>query len=145
VHWFDLDRFYAEAKRVMKQSAVIALWGYGMTNCSDKKIDDLFQSIGRDILKDYWDNNVKLIWAGYDKLPFPFEEIDTPHFEISTFWTRDNFEGYIHSWSAAQKFIDKNGYSPLDQLQSDLDRIWKDRNQTHIFKTALTTRIGRKT
>ena len=28
LHWFDLDRFFTEAKRVLKDDGVLAVWGY---------------------------------------------------------------------------------------------------------------------
>ena len=28
IHWFDLDKFYAEAKRVLKPGGIIAAWTY---------------------------------------------------------------------------------------------------------------------
>src|SRR5436309_13441105 len=30
LHWFDLERFYAEAKRVLQPGGVLAVWAYGM-------------------------------------------------------------------------------------------------------------------
>lgn len=30
VHWFDLDKFYAEADRILKPNGVLALLGYGL-------------------------------------------------------------------------------------------------------------------
>ena len=29
-HWFDLDRFYMEARRVLRPGGVVALWTYGL-------------------------------------------------------------------------------------------------------------------
>src|SRR5688572_5337465 len=30
LHWFDRDKFYAEAVRVAKPNAILAVWGYAM-------------------------------------------------------------------------------------------------------------------
>ncbi len=34
VHWFDLDRFWVEAKRVLKGGGLLAFWGYTWRLCS---------------------------------------------------------------------------------------------------------------
>ena len=36
MHWFDLDRFYAEVRRVLKPNGIIAVWGYGFTEITSE-------------------------------------------------------------------------------------------------------------
>lgn len=144
-HWFDLEKFYREADRVLRPRGIIALWGYGFISASDNEIDRIFQKLGREILKEYWDENVNKIWNGYDSFPFPFEEIDHPEFIMKIEWSLDQFVSYVSSWSAAQKFKEKNGSSPVDSVWDDLVKSWKDPNLKHSFSTPLTIRVGKKT
>ncbi len=34
LHWFDLDKFYAEARRVLKEGGVVAAWSYSLLRIS---------------------------------------------------------------------------------------------------------------
>ena len=52
-HWFDHDKFYAEALRVAKPNAIIAVWAYSETIISSE-IDALMEWFMYDFLLDYW-------------------------------------------------------------------------------------------
>src|ERR671912_388529 len=54
IHWFDLSRFYAEVRRVVKPGGVIAAWTY-YTPVFGNDVDALIEHLARDILADYWD------------------------------------------------------------------------------------------
>lgn len=145
VHWFDLEKFFGEAKRVLKPQGVIAMWGYGYISAADEKVDKVFQKLGREILEEYWDKNVNKIWNGYGALVFPFEEIESPAFILETDWSRDQFISYVSSWSAAQKFKDKNNHSVLDLVWDELMDAWESPDDRYSFSAPLTIRVGRKT
>lgn len=145
VHWFDLEKFYEETNRVLRQQGVIALWGYGFISAADEKVDRVFQKLGREILEEYWDKNVNKIWSGYGTLVFPYDEIVSPAFVLETEWSRDQFINYVSSWSAAQKFKDKNNCSVLELVWEELMDAWKNPDERHSFSTPLTIRVGRKT
>ena len=52
LHWFDLDRFYSETRRVLKPRAVIAAWAYNLLRIApaiDHRQSLLFQR-GRRVL-----------------------------------------------------------------------------------------------
>ena len=54
IHWFDLDRFYAEVRRVVKPGGAIAAWAY-YTPVFDSAIDAIIQRLVHDVLGTYWD------------------------------------------------------------------------------------------
>lgn len=144
IHWFDLNLFFAEAKRILKPNGVIAFWAYGWHECENSEVTQIFNKIGQDILLPYWSEPPKLIWTGYKTIPFPFEEIKVPEFEILTDWNLAQFIGYISTWSATQKFIDKLGYHPAQQFYEQLIKAWGDPEKTLRFRSSLYLRIGRK-
>src|SRR2546422_3157121 len=39
LHWFDLDRFYAEAGRVLKPGGVLAVWAYGINGVEGDEVN----------------------------------------------------------------------------------------------------------
>ena len=88
IHWFDLDHFYKEAKRVLTKgvnggscSSVIAAWAYGLHSVS-KEIDKITYFLYEDILGPYWPKERKIVENKYQDIPFPFQEIETPAFHI---------------------------------------------------------------
>lgn len=53
VHWFDLDRFYAEVKRMIKPQGVLAVWCYNLTEITPA-IDRVMESYYHDVLGEFW-------------------------------------------------------------------------------------------
>ncbi|MBX2961893.1 MAG: class I SAM-dependent methyltransferase [Cyclobacteriaceae bacterium] len=122
LHWFDTTAFYAEAIRVAKPGAVLALWGYAVCNINPE-IDKHFYHFYRETMGAYWDNARTLVENEYRDISFPFEEIPVPKFSIQVQWTADDFAGYLTSWSATQKFIKANGYNPVPEFMNKIDWI----------------------
>jgi ubiquinone/menaquinone biosynthesis C-methylase UbiE len=52
IHWFDLDRFYAEVRRVVKPGGVIAAWTY-YTHVFGSAIDAVISRLVHDVLGAY--------------------------------------------------------------------------------------------
>ncbi|HPM30911.1 MAG TPA: class I SAM-dependent methyltransferase [Chryseolinea sp.] len=124
LHWFSVNDFFNEVKRVGKQDAMLAVWGY--TLCSvNPEIDILFSDYYTNIVGPYWDSARKLIENEYRDIEFPFEEIPSPKFEIQVSWTLEHYEGYLRSWSATQKYIKANDTDPLVTLLEKLKLLWK--------------------
>jgi ubiquinone/menaquinone biosynthesis C-methylase UbiE len=125
LHWFQADAFYQEAKRVGKQGGIIAAWGYSLCKVNTK-IDDIFLNFYTNIVGPYWDDARKLVEQEYATIPFPFKEIKSPPFAIKVFWMRDEFIGYLTSWSATQKYIAVKKINPVDSLDKELAMFWRD-------------------
>jgi ubiquinone/menaquinone biosynthesis C-methylase UbiE len=125
LHWFQADAFYQEVKRVGKQGGIIAVWGYSLCKVN-AKIDDIFLNFYTNIVGPYWDDARKLVEQEYATIPFPFEEIKSPAFAIKVFWTRDEFTGYLTSWSATQKYMAVNKTNPVEPVDRELAVFWKD-------------------
>jgi len=124
LHWFNLEAFYKEVKRVGKKDSLLAVWGY--ERCSvDTEIDKLFSDFYINIVGPYWDPARKLIENEYRNIQFPLVEIPTPKFEIKVEWTLEHYTGYLSSWSATQKYIKKNGTDPVPALIEKLKPHWK--------------------
>jgi ubiquinone/menaquinone biosynthesis C-methylase UbiE len=50
IHWFDLDRFYAEVRRVVKPGGAIAAWTYYTPVFGSAAIDAIVQRLAQDVL-----------------------------------------------------------------------------------------------
>jgi SAM-dependent methyltransferase len=143
LHWFDLERFYAEARRVLKPDGVLAASAYNLLHI-EPTIDDVVNRYYFEVVGPFWPQERKLV-EQFDNLPFPFHEIDSPKFEMTAQWNLDHLVGYLRTWSSTQRFIAARGSDPLEQITDDLHNAWGDPQQTLNVIWPLIVRIGRKT
>ena len=141
-HWFDLEKFYAEAKRVLKPGGVIAAWTYTLLDV-EAGIDELLTDFYRNVVGPYWPPERRMVDDRYRSLPFPFEPIDPPAFEIRTEWSRDDLLGYLGTWSATQAYMKAKGIDPLDEFARRLAPLWPDAALVKTLRWPLHLRIGR--
>lgn len=145
LHWFDLDRFYAEARRVLSPNGLLAAWAYGMNVVEGDAVNHLVQDFYSNTVGPYWPPERKLVEEGYRTIPFPFEEIPTPTFRMQVRWTLDQLLGYFSTWSATNRCIKATGRNPLEALSANLGRVWGDPGSTRPVFWPLSLRVGRKT
>jgi ubiquinone/menaquinone biosynthesis C-methylase UbiE len=142
VHWFDFDKFYAEAKRVAKPNATIAVWGYGNVKFDDKELDGQMWDFYSNRVGKYWNFERRHIEEEYRTLPFQFEEIESPKFSIVRQWQRDEFEGYLNSWSAVQNCKNTEGVNPVDDFMLDLSAVWGE-FERKLLRFPLFLKLGK--
>ena len=70
LHWFDLDRFYAEARRVLKPDGILAASAYNLLHI-EPAIDDIVNRYYYEVVGPFWPPERKLVEQFAD-LPFPF-------------------------------------------------------------------------
>jgi ubiquinone/menaquinone biosynthesis C-methylase UbiE len=143
IHWFDLDKFYSECKRIMKKGSVIAVWAYAWHDCENSEVTRLMQKIGQEILQNYWSPQPKLVWAGYKTIAFPFDELELSEFTQNISWNMNELIGYLLTWSASQKYIEFHKKLPTEEIYEDLLKAWGDPNTRLHFKCPLSLRIGK--
>ena len=142
LHWFDLDRFYAETRRVLKERGVIAVWAYNLLEITPS-IDAVVSHYYDDVVDAYWPPERRLV-EKFGELPFPFEEIVAPQFEMRSEWNLEHLVGYLGTWSATQRFIAANQRDPLETIEGKLRSVWGDANQLRNVAWPLTLRVGRR-
>ena len=141
LHWFHLDRFYAEARRVLKPNGVLAASAYKFLRITPE-IDHLVNHrYYHKIVGPFWPPERALV-EKFEELPFPFLEIQTPSFEMIAQWNLEQLMGYLRSWSATQRFIAANQRDPLDEIADELRRAWGDTKRTRHVIWPLTLRVG---
>ena len=125
-HWLKLETFEKEVKRVAKKDAVIAVLGYNLFTTNDNAVDALIKHFYTNIVGQYWDKERKYVDEKYNTVPFNFSPLPTKDFFIRTEWSKNDFVGYLNSWSSVQHFIDDKKYNPVDDIINELDLLWKD-------------------
>ena len=123
VHWFDVDKFNMEVKRLGKPNSIIALIGYELNNISPE-IDRIIRHFYSNIIGEYWDNERSHIQNRYQQISFPFRELETPEINNIKLWKFEHLMGYLNTWSAVHHFIDKNNYNPITEIEDELRLAW---------------------
>lgn len=141
LHWFDLPRFYGEVYRTGKPDGLLAAWGYGLLSVTPG-VDELFLDFYNNTVGPYWDEARRLVEDHYQTIPFPFEEIPCPEFDIKVEWSAAQLAGYLSSWSATQKYIRVHNHDPAEGFSADLRSRWKD-GETKIVTFPVFVKLGR--
>lgn len=115
IHWFDFDRFYKEVNRTARDGALLAVFGYGMLKIEESEsINPVIEQLYEFTFGKFFNENRRYVKKEYKTIPFPFEEISTPSFEITVQWTSDHLEGFFNSWSSVQKIKSEENFNPAD-------------------------------
>ena len=142
LHWFDLDRFYAQARRILKPDGVLAATAYNLLQISPA-IDQVVNRYYYEIVGPFWPAERALV-ENFTELPFPFQEKNPPSFQMNANWTMEELLGYLRSWSATQGFMAARGEDPLEQISGELRSIWGNRRRRRRVTWPLILRVGVK-
>jgi SAM-dependent methyltransferase len=143
-HWFDLPKFFAEVKRVLKPGGTIAIWTYGGTEPdTDSKLAEIYRRYSKEIVGPHSAPELKRVWDGYKTIDFPFPEVQAPQFTMRIEWNLEQTLGYLLTWSATQKYIENTGKDPRDEIRSDLAAVWGDPERKIAREWKLDLRVGR--
>lgn len=143
LHWFDLDKFYKEVKRLLKPTGIFATWAYSFHAPIRPEIDALLNEFYFDTLGPFWKANNRMIWDDYKNLAFPFSEIATPKIKLSVDWHLDYLLGYFKTWSSTQLFIEKHRADPTLQLKEKILPYWGNASDVKRLEWNLVFRVGR--
>jgi SAM-dependent methyltransferase len=142
VHWFDLPKFYAEVRRVTRPGGVLACWCYTLLSVAPP-IDAVLFRLYEEILGTYWPPERRLTDEKYQTIPFPFDELSSPPFEMHQTWTLDQLAGYLNTWSSVKKYQLDHGENPLELIWDELTALWGDPQQALPINWPLHMRVGR--
>jgi SAM-dependent methyltransferase len=140
LHWFDLDHFYIEARRVLRPNGVLAASAYNLLHI-EPAIDQVINRYYYEVVGPFWPPERELV-ERFARLPFPFQEIDPPKFKMTALWDLDRLVGYLRTWSSTQRFIAAKGGDPLNDINSELRAAWGTPEQTRKVIWPLTLRVG---
>jgi SAM-dependent methyltransferase len=124
-HWFDHAAFVAECGRVCAPGGLVAIWCYALARVSPA-VDAVVGSLYRGEVGPYWPPERRLVETGYRELTFPWPEVRPPPFSMILTWTLAEFEGYLRTWSAVQRYLAARGADPVAALHPALAAAWSD-------------------
>lgn len=141
-HWFDLPAFYAEARRIGKPGAVLALVTYGVIR-ADPEIDPTIQHFYKHVVGPYWPPERRHVEEGYRSFAFPFDEWTAPPLAIEVQWTASDLIGYADTWSAVRGAEKALGRAPIEAFGRSLMQAWGDPDRRRTIRFPLSLRVGR--
>jgi SAM-dependent methyltransferase len=141
-HWFELDGFYREVRRVLAPDGVVALWSYALPLVDDTRLTAELAAFA-DRMLPWWPPERSLVDTGYRTLSFPFDEIPAPPFTVSVEWTVDQFVAYIRTWSSVTRCTRATGTDPVTGLAPRLARLWGGKDLIRGVRWPISVRAGR--
>jgi SAM-dependent methyltransferase len=144
LHWFDLDLFYKEVRRVLIPNGAIAVWGYGDPVLETPELDRILHDYNRGTIENYWQPERDILLAGYRTIQFPFREVAVPEFMMECEWTLPELAGYLRTWSATVRYASVIGRDPVAVVERALAAEWGD-SKRRAVRWPLVVRAGRKT
>lgn len=141
-HWFDIEAFHAEVGRVLAPDGAVAVWSYALPQLDDPAAGAELAAFAEQVAP-WWPAERRLVETGYRTMPFPFDEVRAPAFDVIAEWDLDQLFSYLRTWSAVTRFIAANGTDPLGDVAARLARVWGAEHQVREVRWPVAMRAGR--
>jgi len=142
LHWFDVERFYNEAKRVIVPGGALAIWGYGDARSDEPAVDRVLREFTRGTVGPYWPPERRILDSGFRTIPFPFREVTPPEFTLEERWTLNELLGYLRTWSATAAYIAANGRDPVEESTAAFETAWGNGSVQRVIRWPVAVRAG---
>lgn len=142
LHWFDIDRFFTEADRVLRPGGVLAVWSYGLATISPG-IDRILARFYHDTLRRYWPVERAMVDTGYAGISLPYPEIPPRTFAMTASWSLLQLGGYLSTWSAVSRYRIALDSDPVPSVITALAPLWGSAS-TRDVRWRLIPRVARK-
>jgi len=139
LHWFDIERFFDEACRVLKPGGVLAVWSYERTSLPPECKDIIEKAYTE--TKPYWPPERKLVENHYRDITMPMPEIPVEPFEMRLDWTADEMLAYMRTWSGSRRYMQEKGSDPIALFEEELQGAWG--RASREVRWPLTLKVGR--
>jgi SAM-dependent methyltransferase len=141
LHWFDLERFFPEARRVLKTGGFFCAWGYSWSHV-EPAVDAVMQASILEPVREYWADQNAALWEGYKSVHLPFKAVDAPSFSIRMEWTLLEYMAYVHTWSATRRAIQAEGAGFFEAACKRMEQAWGGQDRVRQVKMPLAVIAG---
>lgn len=139
-HWLDPERFWPEARRVLRPRGVAAVWMYRLPRVAPE-IDTVVEEFYVERIGPWWPDERVHVENCYADLPFPLERMAMPELAMEESWTCEQMCGYLRTWSATRRFMADRGCDPVEPVERRLGGLWGPEKRVVVWP--LVTRVGR--
>jgi SAM-dependent methyltransferase len=142
LHWFDLEVFLSEARRVLRRHGVLAAWCYGLFGVGPG-LDELIVRFAHGTLAPFWPAERRFVDDEYRSFVLPLNELVPPRFEISESWGLSEFTRHVRTWSGTARCIASVGDAPVEAFEAAISERWGDPDLHRTVRWPIHMRIGR--
>lgn len=125
LHWFDLEAYFQEVKRVLKRGGLFSCWGYGFFKINEK-IDAILKEKLFLKIDPFWAPGNRIVQNGYKDVEFPFDKISVPEIEMIMEWNIEQLLCYLNTWSAVKLYNDEYKTDIVNDVRPYLDKCFSD-------------------
>ena len=142
LHWFDLEPFHAEVRRVVRPGGAIAAWTYDLLRVGPE-IDRAVSRFHDVTVGEDWPDERRHVDGRYAEIELDFEPIAPPPFRMRREWDLPQLLAYVGTWSAVRRFESRSGRDPLPELAAALEPVWGPPERRREVRWHLTVLAGR--
>lgn len=143
LHWFDLDAFATEVRRVLVPGGVLAAWTYGLPELEDPEMATTIGSFIDETLGPFWPSEISHVLGGYASIDLPFAEVQPPRFEMTVSWTLPRFLAFVRTWSGVECCRQELGIDPVEELAAEIGPLWGRSEAPRTVRWSLHILAGR--
>ena len=126
-HWLDAEKFYAEAKRVLKPRGCIAVYSHGIQVVDNERINNAFDTYYQEIkVSGCFAKQNQHVVDKYKAVELPFLERERIEFEFPQQATIEQLLGYLSSISMYATYCEK---FPSNTLLQDIRANYEAANE----------------
>ncbi|MGZ8456392.1 MAG: class I SAM-dependent methyltransferase [Gemmatirosa sp.] len=140
LHWFDVPRFWDEARRVLRPDGIVAVWTYARLRAAPavEAVVDVLE----DEVRPWWPPERAHVDSGYATLAFPFAAVPCDAPPMTVRWSRRALLDYLRTWSAVRRHAAAHGRDAVDAIEAPLAAAW-GRAARRTICWPLAIRVGR--
>ena len=142
LHWFNLESFYSEVKRVVRPGGILAAWSYHV-GYVEPPYEKIFLCFYRNVLFPFFAPGARLVDDRYETITLPGEPLDAGKYFVSAKWNLEQMLSFIKSWSGTQQYIKEQGEDPVALVADDLKQLWGDPENIQTIRWPLFVKISR--
>lgn len=142
LHWFDLPRFYDEARRVLRPGGVLAAWTYHAAHV-ESPFDAVLWPFYRDVVGRYFAAGARLVDDRYEAIELPGSPLQAPPFVISARWTASEILAYVRTWSGVHAYVEATGKDPVAALAPAMETVCGEPDTPHVLRWPVYLRASR--
>ena len=146
-HWFDLDAFFAEARRLLRPGGLLALASYARCTLPVPQCLELLDHFHLNTMAPWWPAERATVDNLYADIAeqMPFEPVPSRQLQLRTDWNLEDLMVYLASWSAVNRYRQSEGRDPLPPLEEAMRAHWPQQGQERLeIRWPITLVLGRQ-